>query len=403
VNFAESFSQAFQSLKNNKLRSILTMLGIIFGVFSIIAIVALGNATGSYVSSQLNSVGANTITIAYKDISNTPLSQRLYIEDMQILTDKIPEIKNVASSIQRYGSLRIGEKVKDTVFTGVTSQIKNFGIFEMAKGRFINSFDISAKSSVVVINESFAIKYFNKTDILGEFVVLKQYGKTMKLKIVGVLKSSDDLFSSIMDNENVPAFAYMPITTLQSFYWNYKPLDNIMFLVEDDDKVNIAADKAINLLESKKGKKNLFYVQTSADIQKAANSAISAVSGVLLAVALITLVVGGIGIVNILLVSVTERIREIGIRKALGARGRDIIFQFLTESILLTCIGGGIGIAFGVIGGNVIAKVIKIPPVVDIPVIIMAFLGSVALGLIFGVYPAKKAAQLDPIESLRYE
>ena len=133
------------------------------------------------------------------------------------------------------------------------------------------------------------------------------------------------------------------------------------------------------------------------------NSMLGVVSAVLLVVAIITLVVGGIGIVNILLVSVTERIREIGVRKALGARKRDIIIQFITESIMLTGIGGLVGIIMGIGGGFVISSLIKIPPVINIQVIVLAFLGSVALGLLFGVYPAKRAADLDPIESLRYE
>jgi len=143
--------------------------------------------------------------------------------------------------------------------------------------------------------------------------------------------------------------------------------------------------------------------QNSADIQKAVGDVLGVVSSILLVIAVITLIVGGIGIVNILLVSVTERIREIGIRKALGAQNRDIIMQFLTESIIMTGVSGIFGILLGIIAGGIISSLIKIPPVVDWQVIIMAFLGSVALGLIFGVYPAKRAADLDPIESLRYE
>ena len=162
-------------------------------------------------------------------------------------------------------------------------------------------------------------------------------------------------------------------------------------------------NRIVRALELNKGKEDVYITYSTQDAQKIFSSIIGVISGVLLVIAVITLIVGGIGIINILLVSVTERIREIGIRKALGAQKRDIVLQFITESIIMTGISGLIGIILGVIGGNIIAQMVNIPPVVDLPVIIMAFMGSVLLGLIFGVYPAKKAADLDPIESLRYE
>jgi putative ABC transport system permease protein len=181
---------------------------------------------------------------------------------------------------------------------------------------------------------------------------------------------------------------------------------NIIYAsVEETDNAALKkiADKVIRVLEKKHGNKDKYAVQFMSQYQDMLNSLLGIVSSVLLVVAVITLVVGGIGIVNILLVSVTERIREIGVRKALGARKRDIVIQFITESIMITGISGLIGIAFGILGGFIISSLIKIPPVVNVKVVVLAFLGSVALGLLFGVYPAKKAADLDPIESLRYE
>ena len=180
-------------------------------------------------------------------------------------------------------------------------------------------------------------------------------------------------------------------------------LDSISVSVEGDELLKPVSDRIIKALEIKKGQSGLFSASTSADQQKIFSSITGVISSVLLVIAVITLLVGGIGIVNILLVSVTERIREIGIRKALGARSRDILLQFITESVIMTGISGLIGILLGLIAGAVIAALVKIPPVVNVGVMVMAFLGSVVLGLIFGVYPAKKAADMDPIESLRYE
>jgi len=180
-------------------------------------------------------------------------------------------------------------------------------------------------------------------------------------------------------------------------------LDSILVALDKEVDYKEVGNRIVRALEMSKGKKDIYMTYSTQDSQEILSSIIGVVSAVLLVIAIITLIVGGIGIINILLVSVTERIREIGIRKALGAQKKDIIFQFITESIIMTGISGSIGIFLGVLGGNIISQAIQIPPVIDVPVIIGAFLGSVVLGLVFGVYPAKKAADLDPIESLRYE
>jgi putative ABC transport system permease protein len=404
MNFSESFKQAFDSLKANKLRSLLTMLGIIMGVFSVITIMAIGSATESYMNSQFEKIGANTISITYKNLS---VSQQewLMLDDMETVKKAAPEIKNIATVIQKTGTVRVESKTKSAIVYGVSSQYKNFDLIEMTDGRFINDFDVSAKSRVAIVDESFVEKYFPKADsVIGETLFLRTpSGSTIRLKIIGVKSSGDDLFSSMMDNDNFPAFIYMPITTVQSIYPNSTALETIAVSVVEKDKLRDVGERIVKALEMKKGKEDIYIAQNSADIQKAIGDVLSVISSVLLVIAIITLIVGGIGIVNILLVSVTERIREIGVRKALGAQKKDIILQFITESIIMTGISGLIGIIIGVVAGGVISSLVKIPPVVDFKVIILSFLGSVALGLIFGVYPAKRAADLDPIESLRYE
>jgi len=403
VSFFESFKQALESLGANKLRSALTMLGIIMGVFSVITIVAIGNAAESYISSEFEKMGANTITITYQksDISE---SDRLTLDDFETIKQVAPEIKNIAASIQRAGSLRIGEKTRDAIAYGVSSQYKSFSAIEMLDGRFINDFDNKSKSNVIVVDECFAKRYFKRVDIVGETVTFRTtWGKLINLQVIGVIKSYGELYESMLDNENVPAVVYVPITTLQNIYFNDKVLQSIDVSTEQKEGLKELGNRIVKALERKRGKSDLFYAQSSQDMQKIISNILGVISSILLVIAIITLIVGGIGIVNILLVSVTERIREIGIRKALGAQKMDILMQFITESIIMTGISGLIGIFLGIAAGNIISKLINIPPVVDIPVIIGAFLGSVVLGLIFGVYPAKKAADLDPIEALRYE
>ncbi len=403
MNFYESLKQALESLKTNKLRSILTMVGIIMGVFSVVTIMALGSAAESYINVQFEKIGANIITIQYKSDA-AERKNWLVLEDMETIVDGTPEVKNIAAFIQRGGDLRVESKTKKAIVYGISSQYKNFSPIEMAEGRFINEFDILSRSKVIIVDENFAQKYFKRTDIIGRIIELKvSSGSKIKVKVVGVMKGGDDLFSSIANNENFPTFVYMPITTVQNIYYNYKKLPSIMVSVQQKEQLKEIGERIVNVLELHKGKGDLYVARNSVEEQKIFSSVLGVISAVLLVIAVITLIVGGIGIVNILLVSVTERIREIGIRKALGAQKKDIVLQFITESVIMTASSGLIGILMGIGAGNIIANQIKIPPMVEYKTIVLAFTGSIILGLIFGVYPAKKAADLDPIESLRYE
>lgn len=396
----ELFKQAFDSLKANKLRSFLTMLGIVMGVFSVIAIMALGNATENYIASQFEKIGANTYNIYYKETSLSE-DEWLTVKDIDLLVDNIPEIKNITTLVQGLGELRIGKDARTALINGVTSQYKNFTVLDFAAGRFISSFDDKAKAKVIVVDENFAKRYFNKTDIVGETVNLKVNRYNIKVKIIGVLKVEDNILSS-MARDQIPAVVYMPVSTLQSLTGR-EMLDSIIFSLQPNVNKERVTKNITELLERSRRKEDLYYIQSVEDVQRLFSDVVGVITSVLLVIAVITLIVGGIGIINILLVSVTERIREIGIRKALGAQKSSIVMQFLLESIIMTSTAGIIGIILGVIAGNVLSSLVKIPPAVDVPAIIYSFAISVVLGLIFGVYPAKKAADLDPIEALRYE
>ncbi|CDG36285.1 MAG: FtsX-like permease family protein [Hungateiclostridium thermocellum] len=402
MSFLESIRQALDSLKANKLRSILTMLGIVMGVFSIITIMAIGNATEEYINNQFEKIGANVLTVGYKNM-NVDSDEMLYLKDIETVKRAAPEIKNVTTYIQHRGTLRIDTKTRSALVYGTTAQYKDITPMEMAAGRFFTDFDISSRQKVVVVDEYFAKRYFNRLDIVGEVLQFKAPSGNYKVKVIGVAKAINDAMANLLDNENFPTQIYMPITTVQQMYYNNEALDSILVALDKEVDYKEVGNRIVRALEMSKGKKDIYMTYSTQDSQEILSSIIGVVSAVLLVIAIITLIVGGIGIINILLVSVTERIREIGIRKALGAQKKDIIFQFITESIIMTGISGSIGIFLGVLGGNIISQAIQIPPVIDVPVIIGAFLGSVVLGLVFGVYPAKKAADLDPIESLRYE
>lgn len=398
--FIELFKQAFDSLKANKLRSFLTMLGIVMGVFSVIAIMAIGNATESYIAGEFEKIGANTFTI-YNRGNDITKNEWLTLEDIDLIIDNIPEIKNITTMGQWGGQVRIDTETRSAMISAVTAQYKNFAVIDMAVGRFINSFDNTARARVAVVDDTFAERYFNRIDITGEIINLRIGQYNEKVKIVGVISSGDNLLSGLAIDQ-IPAVIYMPIKTVQSITNNYR-LSSIIYSLDNEADVKAVNNKIIGLLERAHRRQEIYYIQSMSDIQKMFTDVIGVITTVLLVIAIITLIVGGIGIINILLVSVTERIREIGIRKALGAQKKDIVTQFLLESIIMTGFAGIIGIILGIAAGNIISAWIKIPPAVDIETVISSFSISVILGLIFGVYPAKKAADMDPIEALRYE
>lgn len=402
MHFTENLKQAFQSLSANKLRSILTMIGIVMGVFSIVAIMAIGNAAKSFMEAEFNKLGANVMMIENRS-SQLSDNDRLTIKDMDTLIKGIPEIQNISAFTMGMGTVKISDKTRSATVIGATSQYTSFQVIEMSEGRFINEEDVEANRKVVFVDDIFARRYFGRTDVIGEEIRLENDNNDIiKLRIIGVQSTEGNLFASMMDNEDFPVSLIIPLTTLQDFY-NTDILNRIDLSIKDKEQLKDIGDKIIKLLEFTHQNKDKYSVTSVQDIQASFGKILSAITMVLLVIAVITLFVGGIGIINILLVSVTERIREIGIRKALGAKNKDIILQFLTESIMLTGFGGLIGILLGVICGSIISAIIKMPPVVDFKTIVFAFLGSVLLGIIFGVYPAKKAAELNPIDALRYE
>ena len=262
--------QAMESLKSNKLRSILTMLGIVMGVFSIITIMALGSATENYMNVQFERIGANTISITYKNMT-VDRKDWLTLKDMDYVREAAPEIKNIATSIQKRGTLRIGDRTKDALVFGVSSQYKNFAIIEMESGRFINDFDVTKRSKFVVVDELFVRKYFKEgQDVTGESIMLKTpTGTSVSLKIIGVVSSGENVFEGIMESDLIPAVIFMPITTVQQLYPNSERLSSIDVSLVEKDKLREVGKKIVKYLEMKHDSEDVYMAQNSADIQKA--------------------------------------------------------------------------------------------------------------------------------------
>jgi len=400
MSWYEILKQSLESLKGNKLRSFLTMLGIIMGVFSIIAIVATGNAIKVYVNSEFEKIGSNTVMVSVK---NGGPVDHLTLDDVAIVEAAVPDLKNIAPYTSgRGGTIRIGTKSRMILFSGVTPVALNQASLDLQDGRYITENDVKTRAKVCLISASTAYQYFHHTSAVGEKLEFKgRSGATVSLLVVGIIDSQIDSLS-MMFGDDAPVSVTLPISTAMELSGN-KEVGEIRIVMDDSVKLKSAGLSSVKALEFVHGVKDAYTATSSDDILTQLNNILGMIQLALGIIAAVTLLVGGIGIVNILLVSVTERTREIGVRKALGAKKIDIVMQFVAEAVLMTGISGFIGILMGVGAGSIISAVIKIPPVVDLPTVLLAFLFSLVLGLGFGVYPAKRAADLDPIESLRYE
>lgn len=403
MNVSESFQSAMQSVRANKLRSFLTMLGIIIGISSVITIVSIGDGAKQYVSSQFESVGTNIVNLKMNSINND-IKQRDYytLDDIQLLKDKVPEITSIVTDIGGSGTLKTeNNKSKKVNASGTTAGSMKFYNIKIIKGRYLNETDIDAVKNVAAIDDKTAIKLFGDTEAVGKRVKLSMGDKNINVTIIGVFK---DTSASLGQDpgDSRPGFMVMPITIGDKIF-KYTDISMLSVTLSDMKNADQISAKMIRIIENKHQSKGKYSAEKGFKELDSINKALSMLTLGLGAIAGISLVVGGIGVMNIMLVSVTERTREIGIRKAIGARTRDIKLQFLMESVILCLIGGIIGTIFGISLGKIVSYFIHIDIPVSIKVILVAFGFSSAVGIFFGLYPASKAAKLDPIEALRYE
>ncbi len=403
MSFYDNFIQALSSLRSNKLRTALTMLGVIMGVFSIVAIMAISNATKVYMNEQVGKLGANSILVTY-NYNNVDLDSSYYFElsDLDRVREGIEEVEYASCFVIGEGYIDGEDELKSANALGIVGDFEKFNEMDLIEGRFISPEDVTSSRNVIVIEDKYKDKYLGEGSVIGDDLVIYNGERESKTyKIIGVLNTSSDLSIPIPGYEP-PETIYIPLTSLENHFGKVT-ISTLSFAAKNGMDLNFVGNKILRLLNFSKSATNMYNVSNTKTIQNQVASMLNVVSSVLLVIAIITLIVGGIGIVNILLVSVTERIREIGVRKAIGASKKDIVMQFLTESVILTGLSGIIGIILGVVMGFILSAVIQIPPSVDYVTIVLAFFGSIILGVAFGVYPAKKAADLDPIESLRYE
>ena len=391
------------NIKSNRGRSILTMLGIIIGIASVIMVISIGSGVSDEMNTELNAMAGGQVYL-YVNSNTNDQNIAMNEEDFEAIQDKVDHVVGVTPDYTWYGGMVSGQKGNFDAFVEAGNQNLEY-IYkrDIIKGKYFTAADNDAANRVCVISESGARKLFGTTNVIGMTINLTLYDVTQELRIVGV--RSDDT-AALLNTSNGDVSIELPINMLSAAYGFYlEDFDSVMIISEGNEYCSQVAADAIRVVETRHNIRgeNLIQVQSFAEQMDEINSMMSMVTLFVVFVAAISLLVGGIGVMNIMLVSVTERTREIGIRKSLGARTSSILVQFLSESAIITLLGGIVGIILGVAGAVAVCGAMGFSASIHLSTVLGASLFSSAVGIFFGLYPAKRAAKLSPIEALRHE
>ena len=385
----QSFRMAFSSILSNKMRSFLTMLGIIIGVIAVVVLISLVNGATSSVTNEIEGLGSNLLTVTVRGTGTRHLSTK----DVEDLADRFDSIGATAPSLSQSVTAKNGTKTFTATIQGTTADYDRIGGMKLAYGRFLKSPDIDSQSAVAIVGVDVANELFGKTEILGESISVN--GR--KFLIVGVLEKGTSSFGG--DDEKI----IIPFGVAQRMF-QQKNVQMFYVAAAGSDTVDAAeADVKATLLSYFRQDEDAFSIMNQAAILDTMDSILGTLSLLLGGIAGISLLVGGIGIMNIMLVSVAERTKEIGIRKAIGAGRRRIMLQFLIESLVISVLGGLIGLLISWLILGLVSVIADMSFAMTAGVITLAFGFSVFIGVTFGLYPANKASKLHPIDALRTE
>ena len=403
ISLKEAFKMAAKTLVSNKLRSSLTMLGIIIGNASVITLVGLGRGAQTLAKNQLSNLGANVLFIVpgNNDTRRRGIAfpKNLVLDDAYAIEEQVPSVKKVAPQISANEIVQSNSKSLSISIAGVTPEFLQVRSFEVDEGRFISQNDVKGSRSVVVIGPDLKTEFFNDDIALGKNIRIKDHS----YEIIGILEPKGAVFGSNQDKN-----AYIPLTTMVNRITGKDPtfgisLSFISVEAINKNKTSAAKFQITNLLRQRHKilRDDDFAVRSQEDALNIVTNITSGLTFLLAGIGAVSLIVGGIGIMNIMLVSVSERTEEIGLRKAIGAKQSDVLIQFLFEALILSVIGGLIGTVTGLSGVYIIGIITPLPASVGIPTTLSTMIISGSIGLIFGVLPAKRASKLDPIVALR--
>jgi putative ABC transport system permease protein len=400
-----TFRIAFKALGRNKMRTALTMLGMIIGVGAVITLVAMGNGATSVIEDQIKGAGTNMITVNAGNFTQggarggSGSATTLTVDDAEAIRDEVPGVQYLAPGVQNRYQVVAGNSNWFTRIQGTDVDLPVIRSWPTRLGTFFSPQDVSGASKVAVLGSTVVTQLFGEgADPLGQIVRIRN----QPFRVIGVLSSKGQGMGEDNDDQIL-----VPYTTIQKKLMGIQNVQNITISAASPEETTKVADAIAVLLRSRHqivpGQDDDFMVRTQEEISELRTQALGTMTTLLAGIAGVSLVVGGIGIMNIMLVSVTERTREIGLRMAIGAKGRDVLLQFLVEAVALSLLGGGVGIALGFGIAEGMSRWMSWPARVPPNAVAMAFGFAAATGIFFGFYPAQKAARLDPIDALRFE
>jgi putative ABC transport system permease protein len=408
MDFVQTLKIALRALRTNKMRSFLTMLGIIIGIAAVIAMMAVGSGASYVISQQIASIGSNIILVIPGSTTSGGLrmgsggSQTLTSDDVRAIMVECPSVSRASGTTRTTSQVVYGNMNWSTIIMGATPELFDIREWSVVNGRSIGQQDVDGAAKVCLLGQTVADNLFSGEDPIGKIVRIKKIPFT----VIGVLDRKGQSPQGTDQDDTI----FVPLRTAQVKLSRSSHPNNVgaVIVQAKSEALLDKAEEEINSLLKQRhritnSKEPDFTTRNLSEILAVAEQSSKAMSLLLGAVASISLIVGGIGIMNIMLVSVTERTREIGIRMAIGARKNDILWQFLTEAVLLTMLGGIIGIILGAAGATVVSRLLDWPTLISVQSITIAFFFSGAVGIFFGFYPARKAAGLNPIDALRYE
>jgi putative ABC transport system permease protein len=394
MSLAEAWRVALDALRASRLRSGLTMVGVVVGVAAVVILVAIGTGTKQKIEQQVEGLGSNLLLIVPGQVNfgSAPTVSRLRLDDVDAVTRLVGDRSRVAVATTSGETVRAGTRQRFTSVTGVLETTPKVFVRSLARGTYLTRSDVETGRRVAVLGSSVATALFGQRDPIGSQVTIAG----VRFRIIGVFAPLGQSLGVDRDNE-----VHIPITTAQRVF-DTSRIDAMAVRAPDRETLAALGKQIVDVLH-KRHPESEFSAVTQEQILGVLGDILGILTGVLAAIAGISLLVGGVGVSNIMLVSVRERTKEIGLRKAVGAKPRDIAVQFLLEAVLLTTVGGVIGIAVGIGTSLVIAAVSPVPAVVTWWAVALAFGVSAGVGIIFGVVPAQRAGRLDPVIALRTE
>lgn len=405
MKFTECLKSAVKNVFSNKMRTFLTMLGIIIGISSVIMIVSIGNGSQAAIAEEFESFNTGRLTVSLVGSRDIETRDLLTMDDYEMLqgVEGIQYLAPVYSGNNAVIKLMDPKETNTASITGTTADYRYINNETVLFGRYISDNDIEMKNQVAVIQDTTALKVFGESSetVIGEKISVKTWKGTNKFTVIGITENSN-AEAVLSASDEYPDEVTVPITTAMKVFTSNR-INNLQMTPEEVSQKETVKEAVLAALSDFHSNTDKYYIQDTTDMVDSINSILSYVTLFIGFVAAISLLVGGIGVMNIMMVTVTERTREIGIRKAIGAKNKDIRIQFLMEAMILTGSGGLLGLLFGWGGALAVGHFVDIAPVMSLNAICGAVSISMAIGIIFGVTPANKAALLDPIEALRFE